>query len=81
MGYVEPSPERIAAPLTAGQEDRDVNGLIVSMNNRAHVDEYVRASGQRRLRRVDARLLRHYVELNSPNYCRPACNTCESSCP
>lgn len=59
----------------------DVDGVVISMKNRALIDEYLVASGQTRPRPQDARLLRQYVALNGASYCRPACSSCESACP
>ena len=59
----------------------DVDGLVVSMNSRASIDEYLVASGQERPKQEDAGLLRRYVASNSTAYCRPACDACESACP
>lgn len=59
----------------------NVDGLVISMKSRAQIDEYLKASGETRPKREDARLLRQYVALNSAAYCRPACSACESACP
>ncbi len=61
--------------------DPNVDGLIVSMNDRKQVDEYLAASGQRGVRTSDLQLLDRYVLLNGGSYCRFGCSDCESSCP
>ncbi len=61
--------------------DPNVDGLVISMNSRARIDEYRAASGQPHPKQEDARLLRQYVALNSAAYCRPACSACQSACP
>jgi predicted aldo/keto reductase-like oxidoreductase len=59
----------------------DVDGLVVSMNTREQVDEYVAASGRGAVRSSDLRLLERYALLQGAAYCRHGCNVCESSCP
>jgi predicted aldo/keto reductase-like oxidoreductase len=59
----------------------NVDGLVISMNSRELIDEYLVASGQAEPRPQDARLLRRYVALNGAAYCRPSCSSCESACP
>jgi predicted aldo/keto reductase-like oxidoreductase len=59
----------------------DVDGLVVSMNTREQVDEYVAASGRGAVRQSDLRLLERYALLQGAAYCRHGCNACESSCP
>jgi predicted aldo/keto reductase-like oxidoreductase len=63
--------------LASGHAD----ALIVSMNDRALVDEYVAASGQARNRHSDLRLLELYARMNGNTHCQHGCNLCESSCP
>ncbi len=57
------------------------DALIVSMTDKAQIDEYLGASGEYKLRQGDLDLLERYAALQAGNYCRPACNACESSCP
>jgi predicted aldo/keto reductase-like oxidoreductase len=59
----------------------DVNALIISMRSIGQVDEYLAASGERAVGRLDRRMLREYVRANSTNYCRNACDACASGCP
>ncbi len=59
----------------------NVDGLIVSMNTREHVDEYLGASGREAVSGRDLRMLREYAQRNGGAYCRPACNDCSESCP
>jgi predicted aldo/keto reductase-like oxidoreductase len=59
----------------------DVDGLIVSMTTPETINEFVAASGFRRLHVEDPRLLQRYARLNGASYCRHACNACEESCP
>jgi hypothetical protein len=61
--------------------NRDVDGLIVTMQDAAQVDEFVAASGGSRVSQRDTALLQRYVTLNDATYCRPLCDTCEASCP
>jgi len=58
-----------------------VDSLVVSMKEPALVDEYLRASGQRGVGPEQARVLRDYLAHQTGDYCRPACDACESSCP
>jgi uncharacterized protein len=57
------------------------DALIVSMTGKTQIDEYVGASGDYKLRKGDVDLLERYAQLQQGNYCQPACNACESSCP
>jgi hypothetical protein len=59
----------------------DVDGVVVTMPDRAHVDEYLGASGATALDRADADLLVRYASLQAAAYCRHGCGVCESSCP
>jgi predicted aldo/keto reductase-like oxidoreductase len=59
----------------------DVDGVVVTMPDRAHVDEYLGASGARAIDRADAELLVRYASLQAGGYCRHGCGICESSCP
>ncbi len=63
--------------LASGHAD----ALVVSMNSRETIDEYVVASGQARNRASDLRLLERYAELNGRTHCQHGCRACESSCP
>ena len=59
----------------------DVDGLLVSMNDTASIDEYVAASGAGPLSAEELGLLGRYAELQGPRYCRPGCGACAESCP
>ena len=59
----------------------DVDALIVTMRSPSDIDEFLVASGGTRVTRRDVDLLERYVTLNDGTYCRPLCDTCESSCP
>ena len=59
----------------------DVDNLIITMRNRDEVDEFLGASGSREITQYDMELLQTYAKLNDASYCRPACNSCEGSCP
>ncbi|MGI9589740.1 MAG: aldo/keto reductase [Myxococcota bacterium] len=59
----------------------DVDGLVISMDSRERIDEYLVASGQAQRRQQDASLLRQYLARNGARYCRPSCSACESACP
>jgi len=59
----------------------NVDGLIVSMTSHEAIDEFLGASGSRRVDAVDHLLLQRYARLNGASYCRHACNLCEDSCP
>jgi uncharacterized protein len=58
-----------------------VDALVISMTDRALIDEYLGASGARAVTHRDLELLRHYAHLNGTSYCRHACNDCEGACP
>jgi len=59
----------------------DVNALIVSMRSIPQVEEYVAASGEAKVGRLDRRMLREYVRDQSESYCRNGCDACAGSCP
>jgi predicted aldo/keto reductase-like oxidoreductase len=58
-----------------------VDALIVSMQSKSQIDEFVAASGHSKVSQQDTELLKRYVELHDPTYCRPVCDACEASCP
>ena len=57
------------------------DALIVTMESKANVDEYLGASGWTKLARADLRLLAQYEDLNGATQCRYGCSACESACP
>ena len=57
------------------------DALIVSMTDKAQIDEYLGTSGDHKLRKGDVELLERYTQLQLGTYCQPACNACETSCP
>ena len=59
----------------------NVDALVVSMTSRQDIDEYLAASGARKLAHGDLDLLQGYAKLNSTTFCRQACNDCEGACP
>jgi len=61
--------------------DPNVDGLIISMKNKLFANYYISCSGDAQFTQQDANVLEYYVAENSSDYCRPACDTCESSCP
>jgi predicted aldo/keto reductase-like oxidoreductase len=58
-----------------------VDALIVTMNGRAQVDEYLGASGWDPPSRADLRLLERYEARNGAEQCRYGCGTCLDACP
>lgn len=61
--------------------DEHVDALIVSMTDKALIDEYLGASGARALASGDRALLERYADMNGMTYCRHACNECAGACP
>ncbi|MFT5013840.1 MAG: putative aldo/keto reductase-like oxidoreductase [Patiriisocius sp.] len=59
----------------------NVDASIISMTSPADIDEYLGASGQRQLTKVDLELLEQYARLTNMSYCRHACNDCSGACP
>lgn len=60
----------------------NVDALVISMTERALIDEYLGASGASAVSAArDMELLRHYAKLNGASYCRRVCNDCEGACP
>ncbi len=59
----------------------DVDALIVSMKNPRTANRDIACSGDPAFRKADAEVLKHYIAANTADYCRNACNACESSCP
>ena len=58
-----------------------VDALIVSMNGRAQVNEYLGASGWAAPTRADERLLERYEARNGATQCRYGCGDCANACP
>jgi len=58
-----------------------VDSLVVTMNDRAEVDEYLGASGSTSTSRDDLRLLARYEARNGATQCRAACSGCQDACP
>jgi predicted aldo/keto reductase-like oxidoreductase len=58
-----------------------VDGLVVSMNNREMIDEYVEASGSGPPDAEDFALLARYESRNAGNSCLIGCGICAESCP
>ncbi len=61
--------------------NKDVDALIVSMTDRAQIDEYLGGSGGQPAASEDLPLLRHYARRNGASYCRHGCGDCLSACP
>jgi predicted aldo/keto reductase-like oxidoreductase len=59
----------------------NVDALVVSMNDREMIDEYLGASGSARLSRADLELLGRYAAKNGSSYCQHGCSLCDSACP
>jgi predicted aldo/keto reductase-like oxidoreductase len=59
----------------------NVDALVISMNDPEQIDEYLGASGSRRVSRADLDLLGRYAARNGKTYCQHGCNVCESVCP
>jgi predicted aldo/keto reductase-like oxidoreductase len=59
----------------------NVDALLVSMNSKEDIDEYVAASGTAKVSAVDMELLERYALLQGGKYCQSACNDCAGSCP
>jgi len=58
-----------------------VDGLVVSMTDRAMIDEYVEASGSGPPDREDLALLARYRSRHAASTCQVGCGDCLSSCP
>lgn len=58
-----------------------VDALLISMNSRDAIDEYLRASGDPTMQGGDFNLLARYAYLQNSRYCRHGCNGCEGACP
>jgi len=58
-----------------------VDGLVISMNSKDRIDEYVTASGDPEIRGGDLPLLARYLYQQNARYCRPGCDLCEGACP
>lgn len=61
--------------------DTRVDALIVSMTERARIDEYLAASGKGAPRAEHLQLLERYVTANGRSYCRHGCLACANACP
>ena len=58
-----------------------VDAAIISMTSYDNINEYLGASGGMQVTQEDTELLEQYARLTDVNYCRPACDDCESACP
>ena len=58
-----------------------VDSAVITMNSAEKIDEYLGASGWRKLASGDMELLERYAMLNGDSYCRHVCNDCEGACP
>ncbi len=58
-----------------------VDASIISMTNKANIDEYLGASGQTSVSSADFKLLEQYARMTDMTYCRHACNDCDGACP
>ena len=58
-----------------------VDALVVSMEDRAQVDEYLAASGWKQPDAADTRLLERYEARNGATQCRYGCSDCLAACP
>jgi predicted aldo/keto reductase-like oxidoreductase len=58
-----------------------VDGLVISMNSREMIDEYVEASGSGPPDADDFALLARYESRNAGNSCLIGCGICAGSCP
>jgi len=59
----------------------NVDALVISMNDRKMIDEYLGASGSTRVSRADLELLGRYAAKNGSGYCQHGCDICNSVCP
>lgn len=58
-----------------------IDGLVVSMTDRAMIDEYVEASGSGPTDREDLALLARYASRNAASTCTVGCGDCLPACP
>ncbi len=58
-----------------------VDALVVSMNGKAQVDEYLGASGWEAPTRADLELLDRYQARHGATQCRYGCGDCANACP
>jgi predicted aldo/keto reductase-like oxidoreductase len=57
------------------------DALVISMNSRAEIDEYLGASGSGTLSAADRALLERHVALDAEGTCVQGCGVCENACP
>jgi len=60
--------------------DDCVPNVVISMRTFEHIDEYLKASGQK-LEAQDMEVLKKYAKAVDNRYCRIGCKTCVSACP
>ena len=58
-----------------------VDSAVITMNSAEKINEFLGASGWRKLAAGDMELLERYAMLNGDSYCRHVCNDCEGACP
>lgn len=61
-------------------DNQHVSGLVVTMSDYDHIDEYLYASGKP-LEDSDVALLERYDQRIARSYCRPGCGECLDACP
>jgi predicted aldo/keto reductase-like oxidoreductase len=59
----------------------NVDTAIISMTSTEKINEYLGASGERKVTQRDFELLEQYARLTDMTYCHHACNDCEGACP
>lgn len=79
--YERPGGTFAQAALRWVLSHENVDALVISMDERDRIEEYLGASGATALQAGDLRLLRDYTRRNDERYCRPACDACTGSCP
>ena len=79
--YERPGSSFAQAALRWVLASRRADALLISMNSRAEIDEYLSASGDPRVSEHGLQLLARYARLQAARYCQHGCGVCEGSCP
>jgi predicted aldo/keto reductase-like oxidoreductase len=79
--YERPGSTYVQAAFRWVLSSRKADALLISMNSRAEIDEYLSASGEPRVSEHDLQLLARYARMQAARYCQHGCSVCEDSCP
>ena len=69
------------AALKWALANQHIDACIISMTTKYQINEYIEASGERRISSEELGLLQQYIKQTDHAYCRPGCGDCQNACP